>query len=75
MYKTYVDCEKCGPGNHLTLCDKETEEPIIGINGEIYAHDKIVIPKKILTAYGKTILQRFLNYNWAVSRIQERGMG
>ena len=74
MYKTYVDCKQCGPGNHLTLCDKDTEEPIIGINGEIYAHDKIVIPKKELTQNGKRTLQRFLNYNWAVSGDTERGV-
>ena len=75
VYKTYVDCEQCGTGNHLTLCDKDTEEPIIGINGEIYAHDKIVIPKKELTQNGKRTLQWFLNYNWAVSRIQSEGYG
>ena len=57
------------------MCDKDTEEPIIGINGEIYAHDKIVIPKKELTQNGKRTLQWFLNYNWAVSRIQREGYG
>ena len=29
IYQSYIDCDKCGPGNHLTLCDKN-EIPIIG---------------------------------------------
>ncbi len=68
IYKTFVDCPECGPGNHLELCNKETQEPIIGPNGVIYAQDKITIPKKKLTPYGEKLLQGYLNYNWAVSR-------
>jgi len=75
IFKSYIDCTVCGPGNHLELCNKETLEPIIGPNGPIYAQDKIIIPKKKLTPAGEKHLQTYLNsYNWAVSRIQIGGL-
>ncbi len=74
-YYTNVDCEKCGTGNHLVLCSKDTEEPIIGRNGEILAHSKIIIPRKRLTQNGINKLQRYLTLNWAVSRIQSEVYG
>ncbi len=69
IYEAYIDCEKCGPGNHLMLCDK-SETPILGRNGVIHAKDKLVVYKSELTPLGKQMVQRLLNLNWPVSRIQ-----
>ena len=69
IYQSYIDCDKCGPGNHLTLCDKN-EIPIIGSEGEIYAKDKLVVYKSELTPLGKQKVEKLLNLNWPVSRIQ-----
>ena len=69
IYQSYIDCDKCGPGNHLTLCDKN-EIPIIGSEGEIYANFKLVVYKSELTPLGKQKVEKLLNLNWPVSRIQ-----
>ena len=69
IYEAYIDCEKCGPGNHLMLCDK-SETPILGRNGIIYAKDKLVVYKSELTPLGKQKVEKLLNLNWPVSRIQ-----
>lgn len=74
IYESYIDCDKCGPGNHLTLCNKN-ETPILGRNGLIYAKDKLVVYKSELTPLGKQKVERLLNLNWPVSRIQTDGNG
>ena len=46
------------------------EIPIIGSEGEIYAKDKLVVYKSELTPLGKQKVEKLLNLNWPVSRIQ-----
>ncbi len=69
IYEAYIDCDICGPGNHLILCDKN-ETPILGRNGAIHAKDKLVVYKSELTPLGKQMVEKLLNLNWPVSRIQ-----